>query len=455
MAISAAKQGSDINAQLRMSPEKYTTLGSLLDPTKPDNRDMLVEIYGDQGLNGMLEMMGAVKSKGTADEIQYWEKGRLHKTLSHDAVATGATGQITVSAYTDGTDNPVRLNDVLLLNDGQRVVVTNLDDAAEEIDVKRLDGANVAAIASTGHTASIIGNIYAQGTDQPTQFYDSDLTKRTNPFFITKESFEVTGSQATNIGWIDVGGGDYRWYIDGERDARKRFLNQREAMHLLSEKSSSAIALAEGSVAGSEGYFSAIEDRGIVATGTFEAATAGTALTQFDEIILLLDAEGAPSEYAMYVDTATSLNVDDMLAGGIATASTAGLPGQFGAFANSAQMAVNLGFQSFTRGGYTFHKHGWKILNDPTMLGAPGQDFSGVLCPLAKVADAKTGSKAYALELNHKEVNGYSRDVQHWMTGGGVLGVNTNTKDTAKFNYLSESNLICRAANQHVLLKSA
>ena len=42
----------------------------------------------------------------------------------------------------------------------------------------------------------------------------------------------MTGSQATNIGWINVGGGEYRWYVKGEMDVRKRFMNQREMMML-------------------------------------------------------------------------------------------------------------------------------------------------------------------------------------------------------------------------------
>ena len=67
----------------------------------------------------------------------------------------------------------------------------------------------------------------------------------------------------------------------------------------------------------------------------------GAGFADIDELIFALDKQGAPQEYAMYVDTATSLNIDDMLAAGIATQTTAGLPGQFGAFQNSADMAVS------------------------------------------------------------------------------------------------------------------
>jgi hypothetical protein len=450
MPINPIQQGSDLAALLQTSPDKYISLGDLLKYNKPDNRDLLIQTYGDQGITGFLELTGAVKSGGTADEVQYWEEGRLHKTIDYTSVTNSV---VTVAA------TPVcRNNDVLLFPNGVRAVVTNAATNATTLTTVPLDGSPAANFDLTvSGTAVIIGNIHAQGTEQPTSFYNTDVQKRINPYFITKESFSVNGSQATNIGWINVGNGDYRWYVKGEMDTRKRFMNQREMMMLLSQvvpdtSGTDNISIDGGVVTGSEGYFDAIQDRGITASGSFDT------MSDIDSIILLLDRQGAPSEYALYVDTATSLNLDDMLAQGIATSMTAGLPGQFGAFQNSPDLAVQLGFKSFTRGGYTFHKHGWKLLNDPTLLGAwsaPGSyapPFKGVMTPMSQVADAKTGVKSPALEMNYKEANGYSRELEHWITGGGVLGHKTNTKDTADFHYRSECNLITRAANQHVLL---
>lgn len=459
MAISVGNTPSDISALLRTSPQAYVSLGDLLDPTKPDNRDLLIQTYGDQGITGFLELTGAVKSAGTADEVQYWEEGRLHRTVTisgSDGVQTNGdeTGFFDV---TDATLPGCRVNDVLLTPGGQRLVVTNFDTINDEVDFVTLNGANV--VAEAGETTLVvIGNIYAQGTAQPDSFYDTDVVRRINPFFITKETFSVNGSQATNIGWIDVGNGDYRWYVKGEMDTRKRFMNQREMMMLLSQPAgdvsapnSESITLAGGEVVtGSEGYFSAVEDRGINVSGSFSS------FADIDLIILELDRQGAPMEYAMYVDRQTSLDLDDMIAAGIATSVTAGLPGQFGAFQNNADMAVQLGFKSFTRGGYTFHKHDWKLLNDPTLLGAwnstGGGVYKGAMVPLTQVADAKTGVKAPALEMNYKAANGYSRELEHWVTGGGVLGYKTDDTDTARFHYRSEVNLITRAANKHVVL---
>ena len=462
----ATSNANPTGSGLQTSPENYTSLATLLDPTKPDVQDLYVSTFGDQGITGFLELTGAKKNAGTSDEAEWYEEGRLHKTIAYTG-STAATGSANATLTVTGI--PCRANDVLLLGTGERVVV--IKTATNALDVVRLDGEALAA-SLTG-TAAIIGNTYAQGTDQPSEFFTTGLTRMRNPYIITKEMYEVNGSQATNIGWLNVNG-QYMWYLKNEMDARKRFMNQREMMLMYSQLDNTSAAAptgtagnialggietaatgdASGTIPGSEGYFQAVERRGIVATVSGGAQGSFASMSDMDQIILELDKEGAPAEYAMYLNRKTSLDIDDMLANGIATQVTAGLAGQFGAFNNDADMAVKLGFKSFTRGGYTFHKHDWKLLNDPT-LGGLNNIHKGAMIPLSQVADAKSGAKAPALQMNYKAAGSYSREMEHWVTGGGVLGHSNaaNGKDTAIFNYRSECNLVTRAANQHVILK--
>lgn len=460
MALTSLTNTAGPGASLKTTTENYISLGDLIDPTKPDNRDLLVKTYGDQGITGFLELTGAKKNAGTSDETQWWEEGRLH------AVANVTVTNSTASFSTTSPNVAPRVNDVLLGTNGKRYIVI-ASNAIKDMS----DGTTVATLSATD--CAIIGNIYAQGTDQPKNFYQSDIVKYINPFIITKEVFTVNGSQATNIGWINVNG-DYRWYLKNEMDTRKRFLNQREMMLIFGQSAvntngtgtmdanadiqlagivgGTTVAAGSGQgVTGSEGYFQAVERRGIVADVSGGAQGTFASMSDMDDIILELDKEGAPAEYAMYVNRATSLDIDDMLANGIATQVTAGLAGQFGAFNNNPDMAVQLGFKSFTRGGYTFHKHDWKLLNDPTLGGLSGY-YKGAMVPLSQVADAKTGAYSPALEMNYKSAGNYSREMEHWVTGGGVLGAKTDGTDVARFNYRSECNLVTRAANQHVAL---
>jgi hypothetical protein len=54
--------------------------------------------------------------------------------------------------------------------------------------------------------------------------------------------------------------------------------------------------------------------------------------------------------------------------------------------------------------------------------------------------------------MNFKATNGYSREMEHWMTGS-ILGATNDTKDLVQFNYRSEISLVTRGANRHVLIK--
>ncbi len=166
----------------------------------------------------------------------------------------------------------------------------------------RLDGGTGTNWASNDELI-ILGNMYDQGSAHPTEFMKTTPDKLTNQYMIIKDRYEVNGSQATNIGWVNVGG-DYRWYVHGEQETRKRFEDRRELMMLFAEKTSTtagtAISGLPGNVGGSEGYFSAVDQRGIVVSNA--SANPLDSFAEFDSIILELDKQGAPSEYAMYVN---------------------------------------------------------------------------------------------------------------------------------------------------------
>lgn len=464
MAISLNNTGGYANggvtkpASVKTTPDKYTALDDFLlsdenAVNRPDVREMLVKTYGDQGITGFLTLTGAVKNAGQADQVEWFEEGRRHRLYYADAAASGVTGTnlgFTISAASTTALKAQQYDVLMNIANGERIILTSAGSDGTDFDWSTLSG-NSAAISDNDPLA-LIGNMYPQGSDQPELYNEPEVNRYRNPFMIVKERYQVTGSQATNIGYINTGNGDYRWFMHGESEARKRFMDKRELMMLFAEKPGTNAEgqgnLISGSLAGSEGYFSAIEDRGLVTTGSFAS------INDFDTLILELDKQGAPAEYAMYLNRQFELDIDDLLAQGIATQTTAGLAGQFGAFNNDPDMAIKLGFQSFSRGGYTFHKHSWKLLNDPTLLGA--SDYKGAMVPMAQVADAKTGAKAPALEMNYKAANGYSREMEHWVTGGNVLGYNNNGdtgNDTATFHYRSECNLVVRGANQHVALK--
>jgi hypothetical protein len=400
-------------------------------------------------------MTGAVKSNGTADSVQYWEETRLHPAQVATPAASAAAAATSIvlnlaSAASNATgatkaaaQKYLRKNDVILVNGVDRFIITDITTG--EFAQTSTAAATAQALSSAGLTASaaaasatfpIVGNLFAQGSDQNAGYLESDVVKRTNPYMILKETYEVTGSQAN---------GDYRWYIKSEMDTRKRFLDKREMMMLLGVQNTNSVNIG-GAIEGSEGYFAAIENRGIVNSGYIQT------LSDVDAIVTEFDKQGAAPEYAMYVNRVQDLYLDDLIARGLATAVTGVTTGAqaYGTFINDPAAAVRLGFTSFKRGSYTFHKQAWKLLNEPTLLA--NSVYKGAIIPMATVVDPKTGDRSPALEMNYKATNGYSREMEHWMTGS-ILGVTNTNVDSLQFNYRSECNLVTRAANRHVIIK--
>ena len=447
----------------RLDPTKYTSLADYIDEINaPDNRDQLVKTYGYQqisgGLTGFLNLTGAVRGNGTADEVQYWEETRLHAYASVAPTASAAAAATTFIGQKATSDASVlRLNDVVLVGGQDRFIVTAISPTGE-VGATATASYTLQSLSSAGLTASVstasinlpvIGNLFAQGSDQNAGYLESNIIKRTNAYSIVKEVFKVTGSQATNIGWINVGNGDYRYYVKGEMDTRARFLDKREMILLLGLSIPSTSTISTTNIGGlptaGEGYFSAIENRGIVQSGLIDS------FTEMDILITELDKQGATPEYAMYVNTAQDLALDDMVASLNGAAGFASSTIGVNAFGGKVGEAAMLGFKSFSRGSYTFHKHGWNLLNNPTLLS--GSKYLGAMIPMTTVVDPKTGNRAAALELNYKDSNGYSREMEHWMTGS-ILGVANTNEDSLQFNYRSECALVTRAANQHILIKA-
>ena len=461
-ARSNAPNGATNNAfNLGAPVSKYASLGDLASVLAPDVRKDLIKTFGNQGISSLLELMGATKAVGTNDEITYIEETRLHPIQAVTVATQIATGKTQTFAAADAEDADdyadvealkVRKGD-LVIHPIDKVVciVTATTPADGAFTIANFADSNLSAVTAAAHEFPIVGNMYAQGTDQPGRFIESNVVKRTNPFAIVKETYQVSGSAATNIGYIDVGGGDYRWYIKGEMDARQRFMDARELTMLMGKKLAGTHGPA--GIAGTEGYFDAVASRGI----TSAAAADLDSVADLDALIALLDKQGATPEYAAMLNSQLFAQINNIpsAAGSVGDSVTSGVAANFGAFQNNQDAALNLGFQSFARGGYTFHLKKMGLLNNPNLLNnASGQGIvKGCMIPLTDVADPKTGHRAPALEMNYKAANGYNREMEHWVIGGGVLGFTNDTSDVAKFHYRSECCLVTRAANQHVLLK--
>jgi len=207
---------------------------------------------------------------------------------------------------------------------------------------------------------------------------------------------------------------------------------------------------------GTEGLFAAIEDRGNLTSGV-TGINAATDLAEFDAILAEFDSQGAIEENMMFVNRATSLAMDDMLA----SMNSYGAGGtSYGVFDNSEDMALNLGFSGFRRGSYDFYKSDMKYLNDKGTRGginatAGSAAIRGVIVPagVSSVYDQQLGKnmKRPFLHVRYRASQTDDRRMKTWVTGS--VGAATSSLDAMQMHFLSERCLITQGANNFMLMK--
>jgi len=448
----------------------------------PDLMEKEAEVFGNRTISGFLAQVGAEEAM-SSDQVVWSEQGRLH--LSYKLVeltASTTTGTLTFNADTIDADGKsvtsttaaifhgIRIGDMILVSDADstaRGYVTNVaasgtGTANGVVTWERYDGANIATSSLAAGDVSVLvyGSEYAKGVNGRVGANTPSFTSRTNKPIILKDKYEVSGSDASQIGWVEVSGEDgqngYMWYLKAAGDTKARFADYLEMAMLESVDAAAAGTTSGGhhggQISGTEGLFSALENRGNVAN---TMANMG----DYDELIAELDSNGAIEENMMFMDRTTSLNLDDILA----AQNSYGSGGtSYGVFDNSEDMALNLGFTGFRRGSYDFYKSDFKYLNDASTRGLINATdatnaIRGVLIPagVSSVYDQNLGKnlKRPFLHVRYRASNMESRKFKTWTTGS--VGAVTSELDAMEMHMLSERCLVTQGANNFVLFKGA
>jgi hypothetical protein len=219
-----------------------------------------------------------------------------------------------------------------------------------------------------------------------------------------------------------------------------------------------AAAITAGAKKGTEGLFASVRKRGnTLAAFSNGVAGSGDGLTTFDNILKNLDTQGAIEENMLFLNRATSLEIDDMLAG-LSAGNQGGVA--YGLFENSEQMSLNLGFTGFRRGSYDFYKTDWKYLNDASTRGGlagTGATIDGVLIPAgtSTVYDEQLGTNIRRpfLHVRYRASQGDDRRMKTWVLGSAG-GAYTSDTDAMEVHFLSERCLCVQGANNFVLFTS-
>ncbi len=462
----------------------------------PDLMESEAEVFGNRTISGFLSQVGAEEAM-TADQVVWSEQSRLHLSYVGTVATTGDTnGTFEVITDIDGSgdgengfavaNHGIRVNDVVLIATAGIVTKCLVVEtpATAVVTVEPYDKADLTGHATTGSGSVllVVGSEYGKGAAYASITGAAEAEKRTaltptfksysNKPIIMKDYYEISGSDASQIGWVEVSGEEgqsgYLWYLKAEGDTRARFTDYLEMQMLEAEKTVAASIIGfNGSIvrdgtdtgaggSGTEGLFAAIESRGNVTSGV-TGVNAATDLAEFDAILAEFDKQGAIEENMMFVNRATSLAIDDMLA----SMNSYGAGGtSYGVFDNNEDMALNLGFSGFRRGSYDFYKSDMRYLNDKATRGeinriAGSAAIRGVIIPagVSSVYDQALGKnmKRPFLHVRYRASQTDNRKMKTWTTGS--VGATTSALDAMQIHYLSERCLVTQGANNFMLMK--
>ena len=460
----------------------------------PDLMEKEAEVFGPRTISGFLSQVGAEESM-TADQVIWSEQGRLHLSYKghiEDKDATGG-GDITIEADIDETagftaaNHGIRVNDTVIVANSEAVAkclvieVANAVITVSPYNYITLEAAGFSTQNGVKDTTILVyGSEYAKGKSY-VEAGGSTVTDRrganepafksfSNKPIIMKDYYEISGSDASKIGWVEVAAEDgtsgYLWYLKAASDTRARFTDYVEMAMLEAETNTDAdsgvellvdsFLTADGDSFGTEGLFAAIESRGNVTTGV-TGVNAATDLAEFDAILAEFDKQGAIEENMMFVNRSTSLAMDDMLA----SMNSYGAGGtSYGVFDNSEDMALNLGFSGFRRGSYDFYKSDFRYLNDKATRGGintanSANAIRGVMIPAgtSTVYDQMLGKnlKRPFLHVRYRASQTDDRRMKTWTTGS--VGAATSALDAMQLHMLTERCLITQGANNFMLMK--
>jgi hypothetical protein len=440
----------------------YISNFNFLNQYLPDTYEKEFERYGNRSVASFLRMVGA-EMPSMSDKIVWAEQGRLHTkyiNLAPSDAINSDSGTFTV--------NDANLSGNISIRVGQTVLISNNANAAQfnkgivtavnlpdEFTVAYYEADGQAFALSATCSVFIYGSEFKKGTEGMNGSLEAEDEIFENSPIILKDKYAVNGSDMAQIGWVEVttenGATGYLWYLKSEHETRLRFDDYLETSMLEAVPAKVGSGAYTDGYKGSEGVFYSINERGNVYSGF------PTSLADFDSIIGRLDKQGAIEENVLFLNRASSFEVDDILAAqsGYGSGGTS-----YGLFDNSKDMALNLGFTGFRR-GYDFYKTDWKYLNDPTMRGAGSVGggyvspaLNGLLVPAGStnVYDQIMGKNAKRpfLHVRYRASEAEDRRYKTWITGSAGGAMNSSL-DAMEVHFLSERCVCVLGANNFVL----
>lgn len=407
--------------------------------------NQLANIYGQQSVVGMMELEKKESGFG-ADSFTIMEEARLYNSYQSVINAGGVA-----DLFTGLTDHTIRVGELIRVTAVGKIAQVGLVTAVAATTVTaKCYNAAAWDVHATLNNVYVFGSEFKKGsTEGMTEQLKEQFKTYTYTPTIQRDSNTATGSELADIGWVNTPQG-LVWFWYGEEKAKLRFTDRTDLVGMLAipaAAGSGAIGLS--GIHGTQGMFNAIETRGI--TSAEPVSTKAT----FRTLMKLYDQEGKIQDNLLYVDRDSSNAIDDFLA--LENGAFAG-GFNWGMFSDKDR-ALNLGFDGFKLGSYSFAKSDLRLLNDKDLLGGElgTSKITALIIPQGKntVYD-ETGAIAaeHYCELKYRVSGGENRKYKTW-AHGGAGGESTNAADSLTIERLTERLVALTGANNFCIAKDA
>lgn len=455
---------------------------------KPDIDPTFWRIYGDQGMTffNRLRALNQVY-KMTNDTRQTFSEDYIYPT-----VHIGSGGITTVSApagtysfllgtaagvndflassgtapYTAAQYYPtVQVNDRLAFQGSGAVIpftVTSITGSypSVTVNIKQADLSQTFVPASypAGTEVYILGNAWAEGTDQP----DGLVTK---PYIdyeyaqIMKTSFQITGTQMVTGLWMeaysDAGGNIIGYRTIGMRAAELKHEKTISGALLFERPTTNSTFVGSNTEPSktTEGFITYWKRRGY----TINYAAGSFSPYMFDLIDAQADKNYGPTYYMFGMGRDLYNEKDNAL--------KAYFQNTMQAYEQSRDVADAFGmnegswnavrFTKFTKGRRTYLFTAIEEFNDPRTMGIAGYNGPGLgfAVPLGTSKDKKSGLDLPYMGIGERSLAGYNRAHEVWAVNGAGEGMKVITQDIAKMNFRSHIAACHVGGNQAIVLE--
>lgn len=395
----------------------------------PELIPQLHSAYGKGKILKLTELIGN-ESTYASDSIQHSEEGRLHNSLKNVSVVG--------NVFTSPTPHNARIKDTILISDGV---------AEWQATVTAISSTTVFTATTNGDAFSFAGNVdilvdftnsWPKGDVNFTTGRRWDPTIYKNFSHIVKDYYEINASDMIHKTWIETPEGP-RWYNYEMMRTSNLFDNKVEFTHFFHERKAS------GTDRGMKGVIPQIEERGNIANEYI------TSIEELSDIARRLKQQGGGcNSYNVWHDHKQGAFFRQMLAGVNAHYSGGG---NYGAFGNSRDMSMKLGFNDVYIDGITFFFQPWHILDDPSLMGSTKFRQTGIaylMIPNGSTSiyeDGQTVSKPY-LSVRYRGDANSNRKRQVKLFGpDGTAQV----KDAQSAHWLSECTNQVAGANNYLV----